>query len=216
MAVAQRLRNNNHTLIGFDRVEPEAGLIDRFYNVDLKETDRLLEVCAQVRKEVHSLWSIVYCVGTYPIVDFEHYSIELWDEVHNINTRAAFIICLNLWQLLVEGGRIITIVSGAAHVGSRDMAYSSSKAGLLGLTKSLALNLAPRGILVNAICPGPIETSMSQRMPRDRVEEYKRRILLHRFGQPQEVATAVEFLLSPENSYMTGATIDVNGGLYLR
>lgn len=215
-AIARRLRQKGHSLIGLDRKGPSADLVPIFYEVDLNQTDHLLRVCSEVRKAVPSLWSIVYCAGTYPIVDYEHYTLELWDEVHNINVRAAFLICMNLGSLLEEGGRIVTIISGAAHLGSRDIAYSSSKAALLGLTKSLALNLAPRRIYVNAICPGPVETPMSQRMPGARVQEYVNRIPLRRFGRPDEVAIAVEFLLSPENTYMTGATLDVNGGLYLR
>lgn len=215
-AIARRLTEKGHSLIGIDRQEPLADLIPVFYEVDLNQTEQVLFVCTQVRAEVPSLWSIVYCAGIYPIVDFEHYTIELWDEVHNVNSKAAFIILQNLSSLLEESGRIVTIVSEAAHAGSRDVAYSSSKAALLGLTKSLALNLAPRGIRVNAVCPGPIETPILERMPADRVRDYEKRILLRRFGRPEEVAVAVDFLVAPENSYMTGATIDANGGLYLR
>lgn len=216
-AIARRLKEKGHSLIGFDRTKPtDASLIPVFYEVDLNQTEDLLLVCAKLRKEVPSLWSIVYCAGIYPIVEFERYTVPLWDEVHNVNVRAAFIICLNLGTLIEEGGQVVTIVSGAAHLGSRDVAYSSSKAALLGLTKGLALNLGQKGIRVNAICPGPIESPMSKRMPPDRVQDYKSRIILHRFGKPEEIAIAVDFLLSPENSYMTGATIDVDGGLSLR
>ncbi len=87
---------------------------------------------------------------------------------------------------------------------------------MLALTKSLALNLVRRGILVNAISPGTVETPILDNMAPQRVEDYKRRILLHRFGKPEEIAVTVEFLLSPENTYMTGATVDVNGGVNLR
>jgi len=215
-AIARRLRKGGHFLVGLDRKRPTAGLVRMFYEVDLNQTDQLLRVCSEVRKAVPSLWSIVYCAGTYPIVDYDHYTLELWDEVHNVNVRGAFIVCTSLAALLEKGGRIVTIISGAAHLGSRDIAYSSSKAALLGLTKSLSLNLATRGICVNAVCPGPVKTPMSRRMPEERVQEYVSRTILRRFGRPDEVAVAVEFLLSPENTYMTGATLDVNGGLYLR
>lgn len=215
-AIAHRLKEKAHSLIGLDRKGPTADLVSTFYEVDLNKMDQVLHVCSEVRKRVTSLWSIVYCAGVYPIVDFEHYTPELWDEVHNTNVRGAFLIFMNLGSLLETGGRIVTIVSGAAHLGSRDLAYSSSKAALLGLTKSLALNLAPKGIYVNAICPGVIETPMSRRMPKTRVQEYVNRILLRRFGGPEEVAVVVDFLLDPENTYMTGATVDVNGGLSLR
>jgi 3-oxoacyl-[acyl-carrier protein] reductase len=152
----------------------------------------------------------------YPIVSFSEYTLELWNEVHAVNVTGAFIAARELRNVISRGGRIVTVVSGAAHVGSRDLGYSASKAALLGLTKSLAMNLAEQGILVNAVCPGPIESAMSQRMPAERVGEYKQKMLLGRFGTPEEVASVVDFLLSPENSFMTGATVDVNGGQYLR
>lgn len=152
----------------------------------------------------------------YPIVSFSEYTLDLWKEVHAVNVTGAFIVTSELRDLICKGGRVVTVVSGAAHLGSRDLGYSASKAALLGLTKSLAMNLADQEILVNAVCPGPIDTPMSLRMPPKRVDEYKHRILLKRFGIPEEVASAVAFLLSPESSFTTGATIDVNGGLYLR
>lgn len=216
-AIARHLGDKGHTLIGLDQVKPsEDSLVSIFYEVDLKKSEQILLACNQLKQDVSGLWSIIYCAGIYPIVDFDHYTLALWDEVHSVNVKAAFIIYLNLSFLLEEGGRIVTIISGAAHLGSRDIGYSASKAALVGLTKSLALNLAPRGIRVNGICPGVIETPMSARMPEDRVQDYKNRILFHRFGEPEEVAIAVDFLLAPGNSYMTGAIIDVNGGLYLR
>jgi len=216
-AIARRLGEQGHSLIGFDRKKPaDTGPVTLFYKVDLNDTGQVVNACGQLMTDVCSLWSIVYCAGMYPIVSLEEYTIQLWDEVHNVNVKAAFVICQKLHSLLVEGGRIVIIASGAAQIGSRDIAYSASKAALLGLTKSLALNLASKGIRVNAVCPGPVETPMSERMPEDRIRDYKHRILLRRFGQPEEIAVAVEFLLDPVNSYMTGATVDINGGLYLR
>ncbi len=215
-AILHRLKGKGFNLIGMDVKRPPSGLVSIFYKADLNKTDELPGVLDKVKKEVGSLWSIVYCAGVYPIADYERYTPKLWDEVHNVNVRGAFVTLMKLSPILEEGGRVVTIISGAAHLGSRDIGYSSSKSALLGLTKSLALELAPRLILVNAVCPGPIDTPMSRRMSEERVKEYKERILLRRFGRPEEVAVAVDFLLSPENTFMTGATLDVNGGLYLR
>lgn len=214
--ISAQLHTIGYELIGIDREKPrQADIFSRFYKTDLRATGEVLAACRKA-KSAGELWAIVYVAGIYPIVAAEDYGIALWDEVHSVNVRSAFIIFKELAPRIRKGGRIVTIVSGAAHVGSRDLAYSASKAGLLGLTKSLALNLAKKGILVNAVCPGVIETKMSARMNPKDVEAYKKKILLGRKGSPAEVAVAVEYLLNPKNTYMTGATIDVNGGLYLR
>lgn len=216
-AIARRLIEKGHDIVGVDRIEPHAeDSLSSFYSADLNDTDTLLSVCSKLQENPAAFWSIIYCAGVYPIVSFSEYTIPLWDEVHGVNARALFIICSRLVDMLENGGRVVTVVSGAAHGGSRDVGYSASKAALLGLTKGLAINLAERGILVNAVCPGPIVTPMSARMPPQRKGEYEERILLKRFGSPDEVAVAVEYLVDPQNTYMTGATIDVNGGLYLR
>jgi 3-oxoacyl-[acyl-carrier protein] reductase len=150
------------------------------------------------------------------MVPFEDYSVELWDRVHAVNVRAAFQLAQALAPHMLPGGRMVFVASGAGHVGSRDVAYSASKAGLLGLVRSLAVALGPREILVNAVSPGVVETPMSQAMPAERREEHIRRTAVGRIGSPAEVAEAVGFLLDPANRYVTGASIDVNGGLYGR
>ena len=105
-------------------------------------------------------------------------------------------------QNIVSGGRIVVVASGAAHVGSRDVAYSSSKAGVIGLTRNLGKTLASKGILVNAVCPGVIRTQMSARMSPKDIEEYIDKIPLNRLGAPQEVSICIAFLLDEENSYI--------------
>jgi len=217
LVICRRLKEKGHGVIGIDVKKPaDASLIPLFYQADLNQTEQIFSVCNQLKEDVQSFYAIIYLAGIYPAVEFEKYSIELWDKVYNINVRAAFILCQNLANIIEDGGRIITIGSSAGQVGSTEVAYGSSKAAMLALTKSLALNLVRRGILVNAISPGPVETPILDNMASQRVEDYKRRILLHRFGKPEEIAVTVEFLLSPENTYMTGATVDVNGGVNLR
>ncbi len=110
-------------------------------------------------------------------------------------------------------GRIITLSSVSALSGNRGQVnYAASKAGIIGATKSLALELAKRGITVNCIAPGVIETDMIKGIP---VDEIKKLIPMKRIGTSKEVASLASYLMSEEASYITGQVISVNGGLYL-
>jgi 3-oxoacyl-[acyl-carrier protein] reductase len=111
-----------------------------------------------------------------------------------------------------RGGRIINIASLSGLKGMPGQTnYSAAKAALIGATKALAQEVAPRNVTVNAVAPGFIETDMTKDLPE---EELKRLIPLGRFGKPEEVAGIVAFLVSHEASYITGEVINVNGGLY--
>ena len=112
-------------------------------------------------------------------------------------------------------GRIINISSVVGFTGNvGQVNYSTTKAGLIGFTKSLAKELAPRNILVNAVAPGFIETDMTEILKEEIKEEYRKQIPLGRFGKPEEVARVVLFLASPMADYITGETIHVNGGMF--
>ena len=111
-----------------------------------------------------------------------------------------------------RGGRIINIASLSGIKGLPGQAnYSAAKAGLIGATKALAQEVAPRNVTVNAIAPGFIDTDMTSSLPQD---ELKRLVPMGRFGRPEEVAAAVAFLASDEAAYITGEVININGGLY--
>jgi 3-oxoacyl-[acyl-carrier protein] reductase len=113
-------------------------------------------------------------------------------------------------------GRIINITSVVAQSGNPGQSnYCASKAGIIGLTKAAALELAPRGITVNAVAPGFIATEMTGELDDEVRERYLSRIPLGRFGEPEDVAGAVCWLASPEAGYVTGQVISVNGGMYL-
>jgi len=216
-ATVERLHADGWSVLGLDRSSPvnSSRFLD-FYEVDLTNTSAVSLICEKIIRTHPKLWALIHCAGIYPIKPFLEYSLELWDEVHAVNVRSAFQMAKHLSNAIVDGGRIVLVASGAAHLGSHDVGYSASKAGLIGLMKGLALNFASRGILVNSVCPGPIDTPMSRRMSADSVSNYKERIPLGRFGSPNEVAVVIEFLIAPENAYVNGATIDVTGGFYMR
>jgi len=116
-----------------------------------------------------------------------------------------------------RSGKIVNIASLAGKVGGifAGANYAASKAGVICLTKSLAKRLAPYGINVNAVAPAMIETDMIQDWPKEVKQSFLRQIPLGRFGKPEEVAETVLFLVSDGANYITGATIDVNGGLLM-
>lgn len=216
-AIVNHLGRSGYSILGSDIVQPKhTDKFEYFTQVDLRRNIEIEQMCQKIREDYSPLWAIVHCAGIYPIVAFENYTPDVWDEVHAVNLRAVYQITQLLYQIISKGGRVVIVASGAAHVGSRDIGYSSSKAGVVGTVKSLAKNLSSRGILVNSVCPGVIKTKMSNKMSTKDVEEYIEKIPLKRIGTPEEVSVCVAFLLDEQNSYMTGASIDVNGGLYMR
>lgn len=216
-AILGRVNSMGHGVIGLDKINPRnQDKYLQFFKTDLTDGQQLSTTCREIMREHSPLWAFVHCAGLYPIVKVSDYTAELWEEVQAVNVRSAFQIVQELQEGIIHGGRIVLVSSGAAHLGSRDAGYSVSKAGLIGLARALAKSLAPEGILVNAVCPGLISTQMSAQMAPDHFEEYTNSIPLRRPGLPEEVSVCVSFLLAEENSYMTGATLDVNGGLYMR
>jgi acetoacetyl-CoA reductase len=144
--------------------------------------------------------------------------VDDWDQVVNLDLNASFYTVRAALPHMQEQefGRIINISSVVGESGNPMQSnYSAAKAGMLGFTRTAALELAQNNITVNAVCPGFVETDMVQAMPEDIQEYFRNQIPLGRFAQPEEIGKTVRFLVE-EGDYMTGNTIDVNGGLYMR
>lgn len=139
-----------------------------------------------------------------------------WDDVLNTNLGGFYNVLKPIVMPMISTkvkGRIITMSSVSGLAGNRGQVnYSASKAGIIGATKALSLELAKRGITVNCVAPGVIETDMTSDLP---IEEVKKLIPMKRFGKTKEVASLINYLMSEDASYITGQVISVNGGLYL-
>ena len=141
---------------------------------------------------------------------------EEWDEVLNVNMTAAMMIARAALRPMMKArhGRIISVSSIVGVTGNPGQAnYAASKAGMIGFSKALAAEVASRGITVNVVAPGFIETPMTDALDENQQQALLGRVPVGRLGSAEEVAAAVTFLASGESSYITGSTIHVNGGM---
>jgi 3-oxoacyl-[acyl-carrier protein] reductase len=139
-----------------------------------------------------------------------------WDMVLDINLKGAFLVTKAAGRIMMKqrSGRIVNITSVVGLTGNAGQAnYSASKAGLIGLTKSAAKELAARNVTVNAVAPGYIETEMTRSLPEAAREDFLKKVLIGRPGTPDDIASAVMFLASDEAAYITGQVLTVDGGL---
>ena len=143
---------------------------------------------------------------------------EQWDEVIAVNLTSTFMLCRAAARAMLRAkpnfGRIINIASVSGVFGNPGQGnYAASKAGMIGMTKSLAREVAPRGITANCIAPGFITTPMTSALNEKQTEEIAKMIPQQRFGMPEEIAAAVVYLASNEAGYITGQTLHINGGM---
>jgi len=163
---------------------------------------------------------LVNNAGIFPRVEFLHMTEAQWDEVLDVNLKGTFRCTQAVARDLVargRGGAIINLASGAAFRSSpRGVHYVSSKAGIVGLTRAAALELAPHRIRVNAIAPGLTDTAQPRYgMSEEELQAAGRQVPLGRMAEPEDIAHLAVFLASEEASHITGQTIHVNGGQYL-
>jgi NAD(P)-dependent dehydrogenase (short-subunit alcohol dehydrogenase family) len=190
------------------------------HRVDVSSRQQIEDAVAAVRAELGPILILVNSAGIEQFGKLSTITDEQWDRVMAVNLRGPFICAQAVLPDMkaARWGRIVNISSSSAQSGQPLMAaYVSSKAGLIGLTKSMALELGPRGITVNTIPPGMIITPMTNRAVAegrftDTVEHFASITPVRRAGAPEDIANAAVFLCMDESSYITGQVIGVNGG----
>jgi 3-oxoacyl-[acyl-carrier protein] reductase len=186
------------------------------FQADISEPDQVESLFLKIRQSCDRLDILVNNAGI--IQDKLLLAMDLadWERVQRVNLRGAFLVTRMAAELMVprHSGKIINIASVAAlQAGRGQTSYAAAKGGLVSFTRACAIELAPKGILVNAVLPGFIKTEMSARTIRRAGEALLNRIPVQRFGNPQEVAHMVLFLASELSDYITGQAIPVDGGL---
>ncbi|UCF50476.1 MAG: 3-oxoacyl-ACP reductase FabG [Thermoplasmatales archaeon] len=178
-----------------------------------KEVESFIKKFVSKSKHIDIL---VNNAGIYERSNFEKISHKTWNNVISTNLSGCFNVCKQAIPYMKPGGKIIFISSQLAYRGSSHGAdYASSKAGMLGLMRSLALELACKKINVNAVAPGTIDTDIIANYSEEVRKQRKKEIPLNRLGTPKDIANTCLFLASNLSDYITGETINVNGGLYI-
>lgn len=182
-----------------------------------------LEDCRRLVGEAASRWGavdvLVTCAGVFHATPFDRITPEEWDRIQAANLRGTFLACQAALESMLprRSGRIVTVASLAGQVGglAAGAAYAASKAGVAALTKSIARFAGPHGITANCVNPGIIDTPMIAGWPAEARERTVAATPLGRMGTPEEVAAIIVVLASDVASFVHGAHVDVNGGLFM-
>jgi len=198
--------------------EALGGAGGRGYACDVRDGEACAELVGRVEEDLGEVDILVNNAGITRDNILVRLKDEDWDAVVDTNLRGAFFMMRAVARGMMKrrAGRIVNIASVVGLTGNRGQAnYAASKAGLVGLTKSVAQELASRDVLVNAVAPGFVETEMTAELPEAARDGLLERIPLGRLGQPSDVAGAVRFLVGPAASYITGQVLVVDGGMVM-
>lgn len=202
--------NANETL----KLITESGGQARILRFDVSDREECKTALQREIEENGPFYGVVLNAGIKKDCPFPDMDEQAWDGIMNTDLDSFYNILRPLVMPMIQmrcGGRIVTVTSVSAITGNRGQVnYSAAKSGLIGATKSLALELAKRNITVNSVAPGIIETEMSEGLDETIIRQV---VPMRRWGRPEEVASLVKYLFSADSSYITGQVISVNGGM---
>ncbi len=223
LEIAKKLIDTGWTVAALDMLEDdlgrsasELGSMYKPYKVNITDTQQLAVVAASIGKELPVVKGIVNNAGITRDALMMRMGEDQWNMVIDVNLTGAWKVTQAFMRSLIRAreGSIVSISSVVGLTGSAGQTnYAASKAGLIGMSKSLNRELAARGITVNVVAPGFIETEMTQKLSEEVRGDYLSRIPAARLGLPVEIAEAVAFLMSPSAKYITGVVLPVDGGL---
>ena len=224
-AIATKLAAEGATVIGTATSEGGAASIGEYLGaqgtgmvLDVTNADSVAEVLAAIEEQYGPISILINNAGITRDNLMMRLKDDDWDAIINTNLTSVFKIskaCLRN-MMKARKGRIITIGSVVGSTGNPGQAnYAAAKAGLIGFSKSLAREVGSRGITVNTVAPGFIDTDMTRALSDEQRDALKGQIPLSRLGDPEDIANAVAFLASPSASYITGETLHVNGGMFM-
>ena len=219
-ASAELFAGEGARVVGVDLVEHSIG--ELALQADLVEEDSVRSVYTRAREELGRIDVLFNNAGISPTDDASvlETTLEAWERVQAVNLRSVFLCCKHGIPHLLDGGggSVINTASFVAIVGAAtsQISYTASKGGVLALSRELGVEFARRGVRVNALCPGPVDTPLLRELYAKDPEAAERRLVhvpMGRFGRAEEIANAVLFLASDESSYVNAATFVVDGGL---
>lgn len=224
--IALKLAKNNINIVIFDLLDNEAeetineitklGIKAKYYKIDITDEDKVKQAIDEISKEFGRIDILINNAGITKDKLLMKMTKEDFKKVIDVNLVGSFICTQSVIRLMLRQryGRIINISSVVGLFGNAGQAnYASSKAGLIGLTKSVAKEVSAKGITVNAICPGFIESDMTKKLNDKVRENYLNNIPAKKFGTAEDISNLIGFLVSDASSYITGEVIRVDGGL---
>jgi len=220
LATAKYLSSKDYDVLVGGRLKPEGIANISFQKIDVREEKSVKECFDNISRHWNALDSLIYSVGiTTPKIPINEFDVSSWNNLVSTNVTGA-IICLKYSYPLLKAARgrvaIINSVAGRTFSQLSGLEYTVSKAALSGLVRQLSIEWAQDGILINSLYPSMTRTPMLDKNVKPEVlDKICKTIPLGRIAETEDIAKALEFLISKSNSYMTGCGLDLNGGLFL-
>jgi len=227
LATAKLLTTNGHSLAllarnGNDLIKTKNTLDKKttvkMYSCDVSNSNQVNKTFTQIVRDFGSIQYLVNCAGITHSKPIDTYIEEEFDEEVAINLKGTYLCVMKAYKHMPKGSAVVNFSSVRARTGtpSSSPGYAAAKAGIINLTKTFALQLAKYGIRVNCISPGAIyPTRFTEKWGKKKLNQLIEQTPLKRLGTPQDIAYSVEFLLSDRASFITGHTLDVNGGVWM-